>query len=99
MELRTMIDADQRLAMLQVLEQDPDYSHNSRVLKQALGVLGHNIGTDLSRNHISWLEEQGLVTVDRDGVADLWIVKLTLRGEDVALGRTVVPGVARPRPR
>lgn len=97
MKFAEVINADQRLAILQILEQDPDYSHNEHVLKQGLQYLAHNISSDLVRTHITWLEEQGLVTVERDTVTGLWIVKLTRRGEDAALGRVRVPGVARPR--
>jgi len=99
MKYRELVDGDQRLAICQLLEQDPDYSHNEHVLKQALGMLmAHHIGSDLLRNHLNWLEEQGLVTVDRDSVPTLWIAKLTVRGQDAALGRIRIEGVARPRP-
>nr|WP_231111647.1 hypothetical protein [Vibrio mimicus] len=42
-----------------------------------------------------WLQEQGLVSL-RD-VGDCQIARLTGRGEDVATGQAVVPGVKRPR--
>lgn len=98
MSFRDILDAEQRLAICQVLDQDADYSHNEHVLRRALEIMAHNIGSDLLRNHLSWLQEQGLVTLDRESVPAAWVVKLTLRGQDAALGRTQIPGVARPRP-
>lgn len=50
------------------------------------------------RNHLNWLEEQGLVQIERlsDG---FMVAKITQRGLDVANGEAVVDGVKRPRPR
>jgi hypothetical protein len=90
------IAADIRLVLLQALEEDPDYSHNEGVLRAALGAVGHGISHDRLRVELAWLAEQGLVTVT--DAAGLQVARLTARGEDVALGRTRVPGVARPRP-
>lgn len=91
------IAADIRLVLLQALEEDSDYSHNEGVLRAALGAVGHAVSHDRLRTELAWLAEQGLITLtDAGGLA---IARLTARGEDVALGRTRVPGVARPRPR
>jgi repressor of nif and glnA expression len=98
MSYRALLDGQQRLAICQVLEQDPDYSHNEQVIKAALGMTGHHIGSDLVRNHLNWLAEQGLITIDKDSVPSLWIARLTSRGEDAALGHALFEGVARPRP-
>ena len=97
MSFRNIVDAAQRLAICELLQQDLGFSHNESVIKLALGMAGHNIGSDLVRNHINWLEEQGLVTVDR-ALPNTWVVRLTERGEDAALGRVRIEGVARPRP-
>lgn len=96
MSYEDVIAADQRLAILQALEQDPDYSHNEHVLSRVLAAVGHGVSSDLLRTHLAWLAEQGLVAVE--AVAGMQVAKLTRRGEDVALGRSRVPGVARPRP-
>jgi repressor of nif and glnA expression len=96
MSYRDLVEADMRLVILQVLEEDPDYSHNERILQAALERVGHGISSDRLRTELRWVEEQGLVTIDDVG---LFVVKLTHRGEDVALGRARVDGVARPRPR
>ena len=86
----------QRLLVLQALESDPDYSHNEYVLSRYLQSRGHGISSDRLSTELAWLAEQGLLQLE--AVAGFAVVKLTRRGEDVALGRTRVPGVARPRP-
>lgn len=96
MSYRDLVTADIRLAVLQVLEEDPGYSHNERILKAALGRIGHQVSGDRLRTELRWHEEQGLVAIE--DVGGLYVVKLTHRGEDVALGRARVDGVARPRP-
>ena len=86
-----------RLIVLQFLEEEPDYAQNEGVIKTGLGVFGHHISRDKLHTELSWLSEQGLVTLDT--VSGVLVVKLTQRGEDVALGYARVPGVARPSPR
>ncbi|RMG56317.1 MAG: hypothetical protein D6717_06780 [Gammaproteobacteria bacterium] len=85
-----------RLIILQALEEDPDYSHNEDILRGVLEAFGHRLSHDRLRTELHWLAEQGLVGLEQ--VRDLLVVRLTPRGEDVALGNTRVPGVARPRP-
>lgn len=96
MSFESIVNEDQRLALLQALEQDPDYSQNEHVLGRMLQAVGHGISSDKLRTHLAWLNEQGLIEVD--DVAGLQVARLTRRGEDAALGRARVPGVARPRP-
>jgi Fe2+ or Zn2+ uptake regulation protein len=90
-----VVAEDQRLLLLQALEEDPDYSHNEHVLRSLLGAMGHNVSRDSVRTQLAWLAEQGLVTLN--DAAGTRIAKLTARGEDVALGHARAPGVARPR--
>ena len=85
-----------RLAILQVLEQDAQYAHNETVLQAALSAVGHGVSADRLRSELAWLAEQGLLAVS--DVGGLQVAKLTRRGGDVVLGRTQIPGVARPRP-
>ena len=91
-----IIQADRRLNVLEVLHQDADYSHNEHILKSVLESLGHGISTDLVRTELRWLEEQGLVSVE--DIGSVLVARLTERGVDVALGRSRVDGIARPRP-
>ena len=86
----------QRLAIVQVLAEDGQYSHNDGVLQAALSTLGHGVSLDRVRSLLSWLAEQELVTVA--DVAGIQVARLTARGLDAAQGRAHVPGVARPQP-
>ena len=88
----------QRLTVLQLLEQDSARSHSEDVLVVGLAALGHAVSSDRMRSLLAWLAEQGLVETGSEG-EDVVVAHLTARGSDVALGRAVVPGVARPRPR
>lgn len=95
MSFRDVTDADQRLVMLQALEEDPGYSHNEGVLRSVLSAFGHQLSHDALRTQLAWLVEQGLITInDTSGVQ---VARLTARGQDVAVGASRVPGVARPR--
>ncbi|MDE2667538.1 MAG: hypothetical protein OXI69_15465 [Acidobacteriota bacterium] len=86
-----------RLAVLQILAEDSDYAHNELVLSSALGQLGHGVSSDQLRTELAWLAEQGLLAVQE--VRDVQVVRLNLRGADVARGVAQVPGIARPRPK
>lgn len=97
MSFAEVVTADIRLVMLRALAEDTGYSHNESVLQSVLEVFGHCISRDRIRTELSWLAEQGLVTL-RDAAGYL-VATLTGRGGDVAAGRVTVPGVKRPRPR
>lgn len=88
---------DQRLVILRSLI-DANYDANESILDDCLALYGHKISRDLVRNHLNWLEEQGLVKIERltDG---FMVATITQRGVDVANGEAVVDGVKRPRPR
>jgi hypothetical protein len=58
---------------------------------------GHNISRDLVVSHLTWLQEQALLTLEN--VGGIQVATLSARGEDVAAGRATVPGVKRPRAR
>lgn len=88
--------ADRRLVILRLLDQAPDYRGNAFLLQTALSGFGHAVGMDRLSTDLAWLAEQGLVTLDQ--VAGVTIAAATQRGVDVARGRAVVPGVARPHP-
>ena len=96
MSYRELVAEHLRLTVLQILEQDADYAHNEAVLQSALAAVGHGVSSDRIRSELAWLAEQGLLKVTDSG--GLQVAKLTRRGVDAALGRAIVPGVARPRP-
>lgn len=87
-----------RLSVLRLLDSQPTYSANDSVLTQGTEALGLTCTRDQMRGHLAWLKEQGLVTllVPMTGVT---VATLTERGGDVALGRSRIPGVARPSPK
>lgn len=85
-----------RLSILQLLEQDPDYSHNEQIIQMALQALGHSLSLDRVRTELRWLEEQGLLSVNDGG--DLFVARLNQRGSDVAQGHARIDGIARVRP-
>lgn len=97
MKYADLVREDTRLGILQLLEEDPAYSQNERVLRAALDATrAHAVSADSVRTELGWLKEQGLVTIEP--VGELWLAKLTRRGEDVAMGRSRQAGVARPAP-
>ncbi|WP_103035254.1 VpaChn25_0724 family phage protein [Castellaniella caeni] len=85
---------DVRLVILRLLAEMPAYRANSSVLTMALERFGHSVSRDQVKGEISWLAEQGLVTVD--DLDAVLVATLTERGGDVASARTAVPGVSRP---
>lgn len=88
--------AARRLAILQLLKEDADYSLNDSLLHELLGYRGFGIARDVLLGDLSWLEQQGLLaTRDLPGCT---VAVLRNRGIDVASGVASVPGIARPRP-
>jgi hypothetical protein len=86
-----------RLTILQILESDQDYSMNDTVIHRALDSIGYSVSHDKLKTELTWLQEQGAVSLDNR--PSFIIVKLSSRGQDVALGRASIPGIPRPQPR
>lgn len=86
---------DMRLVLLRILLEMPGYRANSSVLATMLHQLGHSATRDQVKTELRWLSEQGLLTIDE--VASVLVCTLAERGQDVAEGRAVVDGVAKPR--
>lgn len=85
-----------RLTILQLLQKDPDYSINDAMLQELLRYRGLGISLAVVRADLAWLEQLGLLlTRDLPGCT---VAVLRSEGIDVALGESVVPGIARPRP-
>lgn len=89
------VQADRRLVLLRVLLESAAYTANEFMLQSMAERFGHVASADLIRTDLAWLKEQGLIVLDN--VADVYIARLSARGEDVARGRIEVPGVKRPR--
>ena len=95
MSFKDLLTEDQRLVILRSLHEMAGYEANESIIDSCLDAYGHKISRDMVRNHLAWLEEQGLLTL-RD-VGGCQVARLTGRGEDVATGQAQVPGVKRPR--
>lgn len=95
MSFKDFLREDIRLVILRTLEELPMYRSNSSTLYVALDRYGHSCSRDTIKTELYWLQEQGLVTLE--DVETVLVATLTERGHDVALGRTRVPGVKRPR--
>lgn len=87
-----------RLTILRLLDEAPGYTLNSDILRMSTQQVGIPATHDLVETSVEWLAEQGLVLVERLP-RDIIVVSATVRGLDVAAGRALVPGVARPGPK
>jgi len=87
---------DQRLVLLRILSELPQYRSNSSVMANLLGEFGHHPSRDQVKTELFWLGEQNLIKVE--DIGSVLVVTLTERGADVAAGRASVPGVSKPRP-
>ena len=85
-----------RLAILQILQKDPDYSINDQLLQTLLMQYGHGVSLAVVRADLAWLEQLGLLSTNE--LPGCTVAILRNDGVDVALGMSVVPGIARPRP-
>lgn len=86
---------DVRLVTLRVLSEMPAFRANSSVLANVLHQFGHSVTRDQIKTELRWLQEQGLVRIEEAG--QVLVATLEERGQDVAEGRAVVDGVAKPR--
>jgi len=87
------VTASRRLAILLALYFAPGYTMNRKALRQQIDLIGYVASIDKLAVDIAWLAEMELVEqLEQEAV------RLTERGEDVALGRSQTPGVRRPSP-
>jgi hypothetical protein len=87
------IASARRLAILLALYFAPGYTLNRAALRNQVELTGYVTSADKMAAEIAWLAEMELVEP-----LELDAVRLTDRGEDVALGRSQTPGVRRPSP-
>lgn len=88
---------NRRLCVLKTLADMPGFRANESLIHQTVVDFAFPATRDQIRSDLTWLKEQGLVTIDV--VCDVMIGAITGRGEDVAAGRAIVPGVQRPQPK
>lgn len=96
MSFDELLTQDQRLVILKALRTDLGYSHNESIIHSILERFGHKVSRDKVKNHLVWLREQDLVTLEE--VCGYFVATITQRGVDVADGAATVPGVKRPGP-
>jgi hypothetical protein len=85
---------DIRLVILRLLVEMTAYRANSSVLTMALDSYGHTLSRDQVKTELSWLAEQGALTLE--DVGPVLVATLSERGQDIAAGRARVPGIKRP---
>jgi len=93
MNSQEAITASRRLAILMALYFANGYTLNRSALRHQIDLIGYVASLDKIAVDIAWLAEMELVEQ-----LELDVVRLTVRGEDVALGRSQTPGVRRPSP-
>ncbi|MEX0745306.1 MAG: hypothetical protein WD118_06860 [Phycisphaeraceae bacterium] len=96
MSYERILTEGRRLQILRLLEQSSGYSVNAYTLGNVLNGMGHPVSQDRLMADLDWLAEQDLVTVE--DVGTVAVATLTVRGGDVAAGRSRVRGVQRPLP-
>jgi len=84
-----------RLQILRLLKEQPAYSANVPLIRDALEGMGIALSKDVVQGQVDWLAEQGLVTQEDRGFT---VAKATDRGVEVAAGRARVSGVPAPDP-
>lgn len=89
-------DGERRLAILRILDESPRYTALERTLQHILGTWGHARSRRGLYADLDFLHGGGYVTVEE--VGGVRLATLTTDGQDVAHGREVVDGVARPAP-
>lgn len=89
-------DAERRLSILRILDESPRRTAVEGALQTLLDRWGHARGRRGLYADLDWLGDRGCVAVEEIGGVRL--ATLTRDGLDVALGREVVDGVARPAP-
>ena len=87
---------DRRLVLLRALQNAAQYRANAFLLRRYCDAVAHVVSADRLDQDIAWLHEQGLVVRSQDG--GVVTATLTVRGLDVATGRTTAPGVQQPQP-
>lgn len=88
---------NRRIAILQGLHADTDYTLSDEMLQRLLGGYGHRIGIGRIREDLQWLADKRLVSLE-DGAAGMTLATLTRGGQDAATGHARIAGVDRPLP-
>lgn len=93
MALQNIQNQHARLSILRALDALLHPSNDS-IIKDSCAQFGNQMSSSQVRTQLCWLKEQGLVEITKQG--DYLIAKLTMHGQDVAQGLSLVDGVKRP---
>jgi hypothetical protein len=85
-----------RLAILRFAEGAPKYTTNALMLVQMLHEVGIGYTRDQVVTELTWLAEQGLVTLEDHG--PFLVATAQVRGVEIAQGIARHPEIARTRP-
>lgn len=97
MNFAEVVIHDARLRLLQLLAAKPAYTGNEVALQSELASkYGHALARDRVRTELTWLEDQGLLVLQRPG--GIMLATLSSAGLEVSCGIGRNPGVAAPRP-
>ncbi len=95
MSLKDIHNANERKSILHALNAAKGFKDNHETIRAVCDLYHNVMSGDQVKTHLYWLEEQGLVKLHTIG--SILNAELTARGQDVAEGIAVVPGVKRPR--
>ncbi len=91
------LQEDRRLALLRVLSEQPSHSMNSSNLDKWLRHIQMPGTRADTLDALRWLHDQALIRLrPLPDIEGLYVAELTGAGDDIASGRDVHPGVARP---
>lgn len=85
-----------RTTILRILDAQPGYRMNSRVLDQVMVDMALSSTHEELRGILAWLEQEGMITIQ--SVQDVIVATLRELGADVARGRTLHRDIERPSP-
>lgn len=97
MTMRELMAEARRLAILQLLADDPDEAINDGLMHTALTALGHGVHPDVVAADLKLLADHGLIELE-ELKKSMLLARLTEYGANVAKGHATVPGVKRYRP-
>lgn len=88
--------SNQRIIILQGLEQAAGRCLSNEMLQRLLREYGHSLSLAQINNQIEWLERRGYVQAERLSNKALILVHIKRSGIDVALGNTRTEGIDSP---
>lgn len=95
MSYHNTIRQHRRLAILKHLERCSEYTSNASILTDVLAGVGVTSTRDQVTTELTWLADQGFVTLDDRG--DFIVAAATQSGVEIAQGVAKHPDIKRPR--